>query len=164
LSSPNTLIIKVAASIALANDPLKEDILDTLIEAIINPEKLQKRSEELMFNDGNLAGYASLVLASSGKRACDRVIPALCETLKLVNVYQSLDVTQALLNLTVTDPTTPIKDKPVASLTPLQKKAFTAIAEHGGWKCNDATFVNYCQLVQAYGLPDSQEALVQYLS
>ena len=91
-------------------------------------------------------------------------VPALCETLKSVNRHQSLDLTRSLLDLIVGDRTTPIKDMPAGALDPLELFALREIARHSGWKFDGYVFVNYCELVREYGLPDSQESLIEYLN
>jgi len=159
-----SLIIRVAAAIAVARDPLTDDIIETLVAAILAAEELQIGGEDIRFNEGDLAGYASLVLARGGARARDKIVPALCETLKSVNPHQSLDLTRSLLDLIVGDRTTPIKDMPAGALDPLELSALREIARHGGWKIGDYVFVNYCELVREYGLPDSQESLTEYLN
>jgi hypothetical protein len=91
--SHTSLIVRVAAAIAIARDPLTDDIIGILITAILANGELQNRGDNIRFNEGNLAGYVSLVLARGGARARGKVIPALSEALKSVNPYQSLDVT-----------------------------------------------------------------------
>src|SRR5215831_9181065 len=162
--SHTSLIIRVAAAIAIARDPITDDIIETLVAAILAAEELQIGGEDIRFNEGDLAGYASLVLARGGARARDKIVPALCETLKSVNPHQSLDLTRSLLDLIVGDRTTPIKDMPSGALDPLELSALREIARHGGWKIGDYGFVNYCELVREYGLPDSQESLTEYLN
>lgn len=160
----SSLLVRTAAAIALASDPLNESVLAVLIEAIMSPEQLQGMGKEIRFNEGNLAGYASLVLArGGGGGARVKVVPALCETLKKVNPYQALDITRALLDLVVAGKPTPIKDTPASSLDPLELLALRTIAEHGGWKINGAVFVNYSELIRGYGLPDSPEKLLTYV-
>ena len=159
-----SLIIRVAAAIAIARDPLTDDIIEILVASILAAEELQIRGEDIRFNEGNLAGYASLVLARGGARTRDKIVPALCEALKSVNRHQSLDVTRSLLDLIVGDRTTPIKDMPAGALDPLELSALREIARHGRWKVGGYVFVNYCELVREYGLPDSQESLIEYLN
>ncbi len=158
------LLIRVAAAIGLAREPLERRIIDILIEAILTPEQLQAESAGVRFNEGNLAGYASLVLARYGATNREQIVPVLCQTLRGVNAYQSLDVTRALLELIVVDSTTPIRNVPVDQLDMLQRQTLRAIADYGGWRIDDAIFANYSELVRAYGLPDSKEALQRYLN
>jgi hypothetical protein len=162
--SHSSLIIRVAAAIAVASDPLTDNIIEILVAAISATEELQNIGATIRFNDGNLAGYASRVLASGGAEARDKIIPAICEALKSVRPFQSLDLTESLLCLIAGDKTTLIKDMPAGTLDPLELSALWAIAKHGGWKMDQAVFVNYCQLVRAYGIPDSQESLIEYLN
>jgi hypothetical protein len=161
--SHESLIVRVAAAIALARDPLTDKTIEILVGSLQSTEELQGMGEDIHFNEGNLAGYASLVLARGGAEARRRIVPALCQTLKSVNPYQSLDVTRALLQSIIGDSTKPIKDIPAKSLDALQLAALRAIADDGGWKINGGVFCNYWELVRAYGVPDSQESLIEYL-
>ncbi len=157
-----SLLVRVAAALGFAREPLTEPILAILIQAIAATEQLQDQGEDIRFNEGNLAGYASLVLAHGGAQARSQIVPALCEALKSVNPYQSLDITRALLDLITEEGTIQLKDSlPLDSLT---RSALQAIAEFGGWKVAGGIFVNYCQLVRSYGLPDTPEALTALLA
>lgn len=162
--SHTSLIVRVAAAIALARDPLTDEIIEVLVGAILTTEQLQGKGDDIRFNEGNLAGYASLVLARGGVGGRHKIVPALCKALKSVKPYQSLDLTRSLLDLIVGDRATPIKEILPSSLDQLEIFALRAIAEHGGWKISGSIFVNYCELVRAYGLPDSQESLIEYLN
>ena len=159
----DSFLVRVAAAIALATETLDDEVTEVLVGAIQCTEELDGQGEGIRFNEGNLAGYESLVLASGGGAARQRIVAALCEALASVNAYQSLDVTRSLLHLVVGRRQQPISDTPATSLEPLERTALQAIADHGGWKMDDAVFVNYCELVRAHGLPDSQEALKKYL-
>lgn len=160
--SDDSLLVRTAAAIALYSVPLTSDILEILINAVQNTDALQNL-EELHFNEGNIAGYASCVLTGADDSAHDKVIPALCKTLEAVNCFQSLDITGSILQLVVAGKDKYIKDMSLDSLTELEISALQAIAKHGGWKIDGATFVNYSDLVGSYGLPDSQEKLTAFL-
>jgi len=163
LLAHDSLLVRVAAAIALARDPLPQEVVDILVGAIAATETLQEAGKEIRFNEGNLAGYAGSVLARWGEGARDRAIPALCEALKAVSPYQSLDVTAALLRLARAGRTEPVTTAPPESLDPLLLLALRAIAEHGAWKIGSGIFANYAGLARGYGLPGSQEALQKYL-
>jgi hypothetical protein len=53
---------------------------------------------------------------------------------------------------------------PSGVLEPLEPSALRVIARHGGWKIGNGVFANYCELVREYGLPDSQESLIEYFN
>jgi HEAT repeat protein len=156
----STLLVRTAAAIALASEPLNDSVLAVLIDAVMSPSQLQGMNR---FNEGNLAGYASLVLARGGASNRDKVVPAICETLKKVNPYQSLDVTRALLGLVLAGKPAPMKNASSGSLDPVELMALRTIAEHGGWKIGGGVFANYSELVRAFGLPGSQEEFLKYL-
>jgi hypothetical protein len=163
LSSPS-LMVRVAAAIALARDSLTDELIEVLIQATLATEHLQVSGDDLHFNEGNLSGYASLVLAHGGATSRSKIVPALCEALKSVNPYQSLNITASLLHLIVGERTTPIKDISPGLLDPLEITALLAIADYGGWRIGGGLFINYSQLVHDYGLPDSQQSLQEYLN
>jgi hypothetical protein len=155
--------VRVAAAIALAHDPLEDELVDILIQDILSPDVLKGFGEAVWFNEGNLAGYAALVLGRWGTSSRARIVPALCETLRAADPDQALDITRALLQLIVAGKRKSTKEIPRASLGSLELTALRAIAEHGAWEIDGATFVNYCELVGAYGLPASRKALIKYL-
>jgi hypothetical protein len=161
--SHDSLMVRTCAAIAMARDPQAHDVLETLIEAISSRKELNSTTGDILFNEGDLAGYASLVLGRFGAGARDRVVPALCRTLETVNPYQSLDVTQSILELIVCGRAKAIKDVPADSLDPLERDALRSIAEHGGWHFDGGVLVNYSDLVRSYGLPGSREGLLEYL-
>lgn len=160
----DALIIRVAAAIAVAGTQLEDDLIDILVSAVLAIEKLRYLGEDMRFNHGNMAGYASLVLARCHTDTRQKVIPVFCEALKSVNPYQSLDITESLLHLITGNKIKLIKDMPLSSLDPLDLTALRAIADFDGWKIEGGIFVNYWQLVCAYGLPESQDSLNDYLN
>lgn len=163
LLSSESLSVRVAAAIALAGEQLSPETLNTLIEGVLGLEDLRREDIEVHFNEGNLAGYASRVLAQGGKHSRTSIIPALCNALRKVKPYQSLDITSALLQLVVIGKDKPIREIPPNYLDPLDIMALRAIAQDGGWGIGDSIFVNYANLVGGYGLPNSRDALKNYL-
>jgi hypothetical protein len=163
LNNDASLILRASAATALAGQSDDARINDVLLEATMSPDQLQEWRDEIRFNGGNLSGYVALTLAHGDPGARDRVVRALCETLKCVNPYESIDITRSLLELLVAERATWIKDIPLDTLTTLEIEALTAIAEHGGWEIEGATFANYCQVVRAFGVPDTQEKLSIFL-
>jgi len=158
-----SLIVRTAAAIAVARDPLADDLVKILVNAIQSAEQLEDRGRDLRFNEGGLTGYASIVLARSGVRAREKIVPALCGALQAVDSYRSVDVTHALLQIITGDKTQSIKDLPPSSLDALELTALRAIADHGGWTLGRCVFANYGELLRAYGVPHSEKALKEYL-
>src|SRR5262249_19776218 len=62
----DALVVRAAAAIALAANPLEGRVLDVLLETVISAGELDALRDSLLFNGGDLAGYASLVLAETG--------------------------------------------------------------------------------------------------
>lgn len=171
LSNPS-LIIRTTAAIALFGHPLENRVLEILIEAIIATKQLQEESQDISFNEGNLVGYISLILADCDDASREKVSLTLAQSLQYVHPFQSLDVTRSLLQLMYKNQPeifrNVAKDKhqniPIESLDNLSIKILTAIANDGGWKIGEASFGNYSSLVRSYGFPSSQKALMEYLA
>jgi hypothetical protein len=106
----------------------------------------------------------ALTLARCGVSARARIVPALCETLQGVNVYQSLDITRAILDLLSAGRAKLVGELPAGELDATERAALQAIADFGGWSSDGMGFLNYRLLVEAYGLPDTREGLQQYLT
>jgi hypothetical protein len=123
-------------------------------------------NEVLPWNDGDLIGFASLVLSgSNGFSAEDteRTVDALCAALPSAVPMTSLTITQALLDVALGSGTPDSLPRVLSVLTPLQTKALRAIAEHGAWRVGTAHFGNYRSLVAAYGLPGSEDELRDFV-
>ena len=164
-----SLLIRTATAIALATESFTEDVIQVLIEALISSKQLQEEAKELSFNEGNMAGYVSRVLSKYGKQHQEQIVPHLCETLKHVNVHQSLDVTGALLVLVMnvdvqTGKLIPFSEETAfESLTALQQTALRAIANDGGWKIGESGFANYSLMIRDFGLPGTYEQFLVYV-
>jgi len=157
------LIVRTAAAIAMPGDSLCKRSGDVLIEAISQSDTVNALHETIRFNEGNLSGYASLVLARRGAEQRAEIVSALCRMLECVTAYHSLDVTRSILELLTGGRTEPVKIADPATLEAWESHALQAIADHGGWKLGGSHFANFSGLVGSFGLPDSQESLRRYL-
>lgn len=162
LTSQSSLI-RISAAIGLAQHPLSDKILTELINGILSNKEFNYL-ENIPFNEGRLAGYASLVLSKYGSSEKQKVIPTLCEVLKSVNAYQSLDVTAGLLGILNGNRTKLIKDTDVNDLDDLDRMALHTILHYGGWELGNADYVNFSELLQYAGVPDTREKLKNYLA
>jgi hypothetical protein len=170
LNAAHSLLIRASTAIALSNVAPNHQTINVLVEAVTNGEALNRDAEKLRFNMGNLVGFASLALSRTDENHRERAAAALCETLEHVNAFQSCDVTRALLDLVIDDPSARHKffaRRTRSQLSELQRQALLSILHHGGWTISaDGTpsiFANYSQLVSSYGLPRSAKELGNFL-
>lgn len=166
------LSVRVSAAIALAPAGLTHELIQILVGALTESEALEDATELTLFNEGDLAGYCSMILAHYGREYSAIVLPVLSEVLSKVAPYPSLGITRSILNLAIFDPalvvdgepTRFLQDTPVGKLQPHTRAALQAIAEHGGWYMGKSQFGNYAELMRGYKVPDTQEALKKYLT
>ncbi|MDW3192396.1 MAG: HEAT repeat domain-containing protein [Cytophagales bacterium] len=159
----DSALLRISAAIALARNPIQMDVLNILIEGIKSETSLSE-VEGMLFNEGNISGYASLTLSKYGKSEKDKIIPVLCESLIVADTYQSLDITHALLEFINDKKTVLIKDEKLEDLNQLELLALNAIYEHGGWTVGGGGFVNYFNLLKSGGVPDSKSGLGEFLN
>ena len=117
----DSLFVSTAAAIALAKKPLEPDVLQVLIKSLSQKKELEGRDVSY-FNDGDLPGYLSLVLATYGAAEKEKILPILCDTLASVNAYESLDITQSMLMILNENREVSIGKEAVEKLTTLEKK------------------------------------------
>jgi hypothetical protein len=161
---------RTAAAIALATlceAELPEAALLQLIESVQTAgeeaeAEEEKNAEGLGWNDGDLIGYASAVLAAVSEGNEEKIVAALCTALHTAAPMRSLVIAQALLATVF--PEDPMATKSdFKALTPLQQTALRAIGQYGAWKFGSHDFSNYSGLVASYGLPSSQKDFLQFL-
>lgn len=165
-TAPHSLLVRTAAAIALYRRQPDNEAQEALIQALLGARSLTFRSDELWFNEGNLAGLVAMMLSDAPDHTHERLVPALGAILETVNPYQSLDVTRALLDLVTGEPAQRqgyFGDTSASDLTVWQRRTLQSIRDHGGWRLETIDFVNYSDLVRHYGLPGSQEGLRAYL-
>lgn len=151
-------LIRLCAAIALAREPLSNQIVEILIDALLSDEK-KELTEGIHFNEGYLDGYVSKTLSKYGEVQKERIVLALCELLKSVNDYQSLDVTQSIIDFINRNRVLPIKETKLEDLEELDIVALRTIANFGGWE----GFGNYSLMMHDAGMPGSKETLLEYL-
>ncbi|MDH5507636.1 MAG: hypothetical protein OEZ02_10480 [Anaerolineae bacterium] len=159
-------LVRICAAISMAInlDRPTRIIVETLVEALQIAVDIQSTDQTIPFNEGNLAGLVSLVLVKCKQNSIDMIIPALCKALEVVGPYHSLDITQSILQIIIDNNSIALKDQDPRLLTPLQRQALQALANHGVWEIDGGMFVNYSNLVRAYGIPDGREKLLAYLN
>lgn len=156
-------LVRICSAIALATNPISEQVLTTLIEGILLGNNLA-HNNSIRFNEGRLSGYASITLSEYGKSEKYIIIPHLCKVLEKVNTYQSLDITSSILELLNDQRTKPIKDEKLINLNSIEAMALEAIYKYGGWSLNGGVFINYTELLKSAGIPESKVKLGLYLN
>lgn len=159
----NSNLVRICSAIALAKNPITEQVLTTLIDGILLGDNLT-HDNSIRFNEGRISGYASITLSEYGKGRKSMIIPHLCKALEKVNTYQSLDITSSILELINDQRTKPIKDEKFINLSLIEVKALEAIYKYGGWSLNGGVFINYTELLKSAGIPESKEKLGLYLN
>jgi hypothetical protein len=123
-----------------------------------------KPVENFPFNNGDIQGYISSVLALVDAEAAMPVLPALAAVLPAQTATISMSITYAILSLI--EKANPELQKPHEDFTafePASQNALKAIAKHGGWKVGEVTFANYRELLGDFGYPSNQEAFALFV-
>jgi hypothetical protein len=162
LDQAHPQIVRTAAAIALAREPLSPEIMHALVGLLQVPDSQADAIQRLHFNEGKIRGLVSLVLSKYGRSQRGEVVETLCQVLKNVNSYESIDVTVAILGLIVDAQGRSLQEIGFANLDETQKLALNSIADYGGWS-SCGGFANYDLLMADYRLPSSQERLYLFL-
>src|SRR5262249_49809233 len=93
LGNESPTLVRRGAAIGLAGTPTRPGVLAVLINALFASEQLKLQAARVRFNEGNLVGYVSLVLAEQGSSNRTGVADAIGLALRTVNPFQSIDVT-----------------------------------------------------------------------
>jgi hypothetical protein len=141
-------------------------------------EENKEDSEALPWNEGDLPGYAGMVLQAAAEGREAEIVTALCTALRTGPAMRSLSLTGVLLHLVFGGAW---EGKTAADLTPLQRQALEAIAEYGAWTIAfeempygmpesagsippHGDFGNYRILMSNYALPSSRDELQALLN
>ncbi|HVT44157.1 MAG TPA: hypothetical protein VMT00_07195 [Thermoanaerobaculia bacterium] len=89
-----------------------------------------------------------------------RAIDAIALQHREATPFERVSLSASLLNLAFGGDRAPAS---AASLTGPQRRAIEAIRDHGAFMIDDAHFVNYGLLMRDWGLPDSAEAVGDWL-
>ena len=98
LLSHTSKVVRTAAAIALARNPLPDAVVDVLLGAVCSPE-LQELGEEIQFHGGDLARFAALVLTQPGSAALERLIPTLSRHLRSTDFASSMEAADVVVHL-----------------------------------------------------------------
>jgi hypothetical protein len=151
-----------AAAIAVADEPLDPWVSEVLLELLRLPEDDLGEATRVRFNESRIQGLASQLLSKYGRSDRTRVVDGLCEALKVVDAYESMDVVTAMLQVIVDPEGRPLTEIGIEDFNDDQKRVFHAIADHGGWSSMGG-FANFDLMMREYGLPASQAAMYRFL-
>lgn len=158
----NPLVVRQAAAIALADEPLEPWVSEVLLELMRLSEDELEGAAGIPFNEGRFQGLAAQLLSKYGRSDRERIVTGLCDALRFVNAYESMEVVSALLEVTANREGVPWSDIKFEDLDETQRQAFSAIAEHGGWS-NRGGLGNFDLMMHNFGLPASQAAMYRFL-
>lgn len=153
-------LVRICSAITLAKNPIDKKVLEILIEEVKSGKSLNY-VEGMLFNEGKISGYASMILSKYGKTEKEKIIPVLCEVLESVDSDQVLDITYAMLSIINYKRKTQIKNEKLENLNPLEIKVLNTIYEHG---LRADGFLSYLELLKLAGIPDSKEKLRNFLN
>ena len=153
----DSLLLRTAAAIALATEPMEQQVIEILTDAVRRSSEFDEFHSVIPFNEGDLVGYVGRILTQAGGNVRASSIQALSEALKSANPMQSLDITGSLLDLVFK------RDNPEQGFDSIGFEALLTIADHGAWEIEGALFANYSALIRAYGLPGSADELREFV-
>src|SRR5262249_33687673 len=141
---------------------------DLVVDAVVGRDDLNNLGFDLLWNDGDLAGYAARTLTLIPPAQRGDAVDVLTRALKTVVAARSVDIAGALLHIVADE--NGFAGRSFTDLADIQKKAVVAIADDGGWYIGDrlpsgdfAHFANFANLVASYGLPPTREKLLTYI-
>lgn len=158
----NPTVVRQAAAIAVASEPLEPWVSEVLLELLCLPEDDLGEAARVRFNEGRIQGLASQLLSKYGRSDRARVVAGLCEALKAVDSYESMEVVTAMLQVVADPEERPLAEVGFENFDDDQRKAFHAIADYGGWSSKGG-FANFDLMMREYGLPSSQAAMYRFL-
>ena len=109
---------------------------------------------------GSVTKLVGLCLARFPDHHRERAIDAIAVQLRDASPFESVSLTESLLSIAFDRQRVPAS---AAELTPLQRRAVTAIDDYGAFTINRANYANYSLLLRDWGLPESQKALRAWL-
>jgi hypothetical protein len=111
------------------------------------------------FLDGDLAGYAGVVLGLLGPQHADATFEALLSRIPSVSGLAALPVVgEALRTAVPAGPPPP--DVLFAGMNKRQRRLITTlVASPDTWLINGTTFANFSAMIRGYGLPSDHHAL-----
>lgn len=154
----STGVTRAAAAAGLAVAGRGDDVV---VRALLDGLALAADRGELAipWNEGDFEGYLAIVAAHLADGREETVVGELISALQRAKGMARMAITGSILRVVAPSP---MEDP--RTLTPLQRRALAAIADHGLWKIGDAIFANYANLVRSFGPPGDEQALRRFLS
>jgi hypothetical protein len=147
----STILRSSAAAGLVLLGAADDGVVQTIIAALIDGSA---SNTKLPWNDGDFDGYLALLLpfAARGREpeVTAMLIDALADPRTVAPVLAKLEITRALLGVAV-------PSAGYRALSDLQRRALTAIVEHGSWNRNGDSVVNFGLIGNEYGLPSEVE-------
>ncbi|MEL6978632.1 MAG: hypothetical protein AAGM38_08150 [Pseudomonadota bacterium] len=158
--------LRFAAAIALAEPDRIDRFRAPLIDGLTTPTVRGARTpvHQVWTSLEALAlGLVEDALADAPEARTALWLDAFAANLDAPDTDRALKSTSMILNLLSPSRTKRFADTPASALTPLQRRGLEAIRDRGFWSVAGGAFLNFTQLIGAYGLPETKEGLSDYL-
>ena len=162
---PTVQRLAAVALITLFGAEAPEEAFAVLLVALLAEEheaETDRTEPHVLWNHGDLVGYAAIVLEKAAQGRAEVVVAALLAALEGASPLRSLTLIGVLLRLTF--PERKFHGDRAESLNPLQRRTLKAIAEHGAWKVGRSHFSQFGTLLHSYNLPSTQETMRNFLA
>jgi hypothetical protein len=127
--------IRVSAAIAtttILGQDTQEEAAQRLLTAVSNSWPLTSpRDDWRWWNEGDLLGYAAMVLQLLGPTRRDEVVRALCSALQSVSI-STFALPETLLDILFPEPT-PKQGRPISEMDSLQREALSVLLRSPHW-------------------------------
>jgi hypothetical protein len=155
-------VVTTAAAIALATvegGRVPEDVLALLVRAV---QEGDVHAEGLRWNNGDLSGYAAIMLRSIGAESVDHVASPLCAALSMSSGMQALNLTSVLLGIVFSGSQPP--ERRAIDLSATERRILLALAKNeAAWRVGGHPHASFALLMRDHGLPGSAAELAAFL-
>jgi hypothetical protein len=155
-------IVKVIAALqiaSLAPGINTERAINILLETILRAETLKEDYQQLPIDQSDIVSDACNAVCLIGRHNASAIVPSLAQSLSQVDESEAQRVAYALLYLAF-DNTAVEPNVLFCHLSDEAKEAITAILNNSQvWH-----FANISQTLRLFGLPDSRQKLIDYVS
>jgi hypothetical protein len=166
LSSHNSILVKMAAAIALVNI-LEEDVditpIDYILKQIPSIIEFELSPFEFPWNDGELLGFVSEVIKFCAVQSPERVIPDLSKLLSKLKGVKALNLIYSLLWIVFPD----LPEQGIWTLKKLnkyQKMVLKVLAKNESlWTEENSEVTDLKDLLNEYRLPNDRKSLIKLL-
>ena len=166
-STEQSPLVRTAAALAMARNPLAGTLQDVLCEYLLALETTDPPHHAFEFNQRHFVAHIALTLALWHNDGIDTIVHAVARGLEKSAFFGKYDTVRALIELGQPYSAPRVIGLVAPQLTNSQRTIMRAIADHGPWRFpfdETQAWGNFAQLLRAYGLPDSRAAMERLLT